>query len=85
MITFPDFAATVNTDDYHVFLTEHDNNNGLYGIVNLNWPRCDGRIWPRLESVELSGRDGYPQKMAVGSPSSSARRSSIRGEGSSRS
>jgi hypothetical protein len=30
MITFPDFAATVNTGDYHVFLTEHDNNNGLY-------------------------------------------------------
>jgi hypothetical protein len=26
----PDFAATVNTDDYHVFLTEYDDNNGLY-------------------------------------------------------
>jgi len=24
------------------------------GIVNLNWPHCDGRIWPRLKLVELS-------------------------------
>jgi hypothetical protein len=26
----PDFAATVHTDDYHVFLTEYDDNNPLY-------------------------------------------------------
>jgi hypothetical protein len=26
----PDFAATVDTGDYHVFLTEYDDNNGLY-------------------------------------------------------
>ncbi|MHB8645976.1 MAG: hypothetical protein ACYDAR_09345 [Thermomicrobiales bacterium] len=25
-----DFAAIVHTDDYHVFLTEYDNNNNLY-------------------------------------------------------
>jgi hypothetical protein len=24
------------------------------GIVNLNWPHCDGRIWPRLKLVEVS-------------------------------
>jgi hypothetical protein len=27
---------------------------GVVGIVNLNWPHCDGRIWPRLKLVEVS-------------------------------
>jgi len=26
----PDFAATVDTDNYHVFLTEYDDNTGQY-------------------------------------------------------
>jgi hypothetical protein len=26
----PDFAATVSTDDYHVFIAEYDDNNGLF-------------------------------------------------------
>lgn len=31
MITLdPDFAATVQTDQYHVFITEYDGSNGLY-------------------------------------------------------
>jgi hypothetical protein len=25
-----DFAATVSTDDYHVFIAEYDNNNALF-------------------------------------------------------
>ena len=26
----PDFASTVQTDQYHVFITEYDGSNGLY-------------------------------------------------------
>jgi hypothetical protein len=32
----PDFAATVNTDAYHVFITEYDDNNGLFVTNRTN-------------------------------------------------
>jgi hypothetical protein len=32
----PDFAATVDTTNYHVFLTEYDDNNGLYVTDRTN-------------------------------------------------
>jgi nucleoside-diphosphate-sugar epimerase len=31
---------------------------GRAGIVNLNWPHCDGPIWPRLKSVGVFDWDG---------------------------
>jgi hypothetical protein len=32
----PDFAATINTDGYHVFITEYDDNNGLFVTNRTN-------------------------------------------------
>jgi hypothetical protein len=32
----PDFATTVNTDGYHVFITEYDDNNGLFVTDRTN-------------------------------------------------
>jgi hypothetical protein len=32
----PDFATTVNTDGYHVFITEYDDNNGLFVTNRTN-------------------------------------------------
>ena len=31
-----DFATTVNTDGYHVFVTEYDDNNGLFVVNRTN-------------------------------------------------
>ena len=32
----PDFATTVNTDGYHVFITEYDDHNGLFVTNRTN-------------------------------------------------
>jgi hypothetical protein len=53
------------------------------GDVNPTWPHRDGGSWPQLSCVRGCGLLGQPQKMQVGSRSSSLSRSSTRFDGAS--
>ena len=55
------------------------------GDVNPTWPHRDGGGWPQLSCIRGLGLLGQPQKMQVGSRSSSLSRSSTRFDGASRS
>jgi hypothetical protein len=51
----PDFAATVNTDAYHVFITEYDDNNGLF-VTNLTNTGFEVRAKTSTSRAEFSYR-----------------------------
>jgi hypothetical protein len=51
----PDFAATVDTDDYHVFLTEYDDNNAL----NVTERSATGFVVRAKASDTASGTFSY--------------------------
>ena len=55
----------------------------VFGNVNLSWPHRDGVDWPQLSCFRGVGLLGQPQKMQVGSRSSSRSRSSTRFDGAS--
>ena len=67
----------------------HDRQDGtedvVAGDVNPTWPHRDGGGWPQLSCIRGLGLLGQPQKMQVGSRSSSLSRSSTRFDGASRS